>query len=145
MMKNVRTLCAVALTLLLCSAFTVKEGSDKDKKEKKDKQETVYAFGVGASFNDTVVYFTNIQVLDSVQLDKEGFLPKRELYAYQLKNYLDYDLKSPNYTCMIYFNKDKAKLSKEQAKLQTRYKKAKLAIVPIDAEAFAFTKPEEEQ
>lgn len=36
-------------------------------------------FGVAASFNDTVVYFTDIQVLDSVKLDKGGFLPKRDL------------------------------------------------------------------
>jgi hypothetical protein len=143
-MKNLRMISAVAIVLLLCSAFTMKDGKGNDKKAKKEKSEAVYAFGVAASFNDTLVYVSAIQVLDSVKLSKEGFLPKRDLYAYQLKNYLDYELKSPNYTCMIYFNKEKAKLSKELSKLQARYKKAKMVLIPIDSDAFSFKKPEEE-
>ena len=59
-MKYVRILFAVALAFVFCSAFTLK---DKEKKEK-----AVYAFGVGASFNDSVVYFTEVQMLDSVEL-----------------------------------------------------------------------------
>lgn len=66
-MKYVRILCAVALVFALCSAFTMK-----------DKEKAVYAFGVAASFNDSIVYYTDIQVLDSVELDKNGFLPKRD-------------------------------------------------------------------
>ena len=85
-MKYVRILCAVALVFALCSAFTMK-----------DKEKAVYAFGVAASFNDSIVYYTDIQVLDSVELDKNGFLPKRDLYTYQLKNYLEYNLKKPDY------------------------------------------------
>ncbi len=53
-MKYVRILCAVALVFALCSAFTMK-----------DKEKAVYAFGVAASFNDSIVYYTDIQVLDS--------------------------------------------------------------------------------
>lgn len=78
-MKYVRILFAVALVFMVCSAFSFKKG-------KEGKEKAVYAFGVAASFNDTVVYFTDIQVLDSVKLDKGGFLPKRDLYTYQLKN-----------------------------------------------------------
>mgnify|MGYP006873686016 FL=1 len=81
-MKYVRILFAVALVFMVCSAFSFKKGKG---------EKAVYAFGVAASFNDTVVYFTDIQVLDSVKLDKGGFLPKRDLYTYQLKNYLEYD------------------------------------------------------
>ena len=89
-MKYVRILCAVALVFALCSAFTMK-----------DKEKVVYAFGVAASFNDSIVYYTDIQVLDSVELDKNGFLPKRDLYTYQLKNYLEYNLKKPDYTLSL--------------------------------------------
>ena len=46
-MKYVRILCAVALVFALCSAFTMK-----------DKEKAVYAFGVAASFNDSIVYYT---------------------------------------------------------------------------------------
>lgn len=64
---------AVMLVFTLCTAFTMKS------------HKPVYAFGVAASFNDSVVYCTEIQVLDSTALDKNGFLPKRDLYSYQLK------------------------------------------------------------
>ncbi len=108
------------------------------------KNQHVYAFGVGASFNDTLVYWTSIQVIDSVKLDKNGFLPQREAYTYQLKNYIEYTLKRSNYTCMIYFSDDKAKLEKEEQKLKGKYKKSKgLHIQQLDAQSFTFKKPEE--
>lgn len=53
---------AVALIFTLCSAFTMKGG-----------HKPVYAFGVAAAFNDSVVYYTEIQQLDSVSLDKNNF------------------------------------------------------------------------
>ena len=54
-MKYVKILFAMALVLTMCSAFSLK----------KDHSKTVYAFGIAASFTDTVVYFTDIQILDS--------------------------------------------------------------------------------
>ncbi|RGN33401.1 hypothetical protein [Bacteroides oleiciplenus] len=136
-MKYVRVLFAVALVFMVCSAFSFKKG-------KGDKEKAVYAFGVAASFNDTVVYFTDIQALDSVKLDKNGFLPKRDLYTYQLKNYLEYDLRCLDYTCMIYFSENKKKLEKEAAKVKSKYKKNKtIVLMPVASEAFRFKKPEE--
>lgn len=136
-MKYVRILFAVALVFMVCSAFSFKKGNGGSEK-------AVYAFGVAASFNDTVVYFTDIQVLDSVKLDKSGFLPRRDLYAYQLKNYLEYDLQSPNYTCMIYFSESKKKLEKEAIKVKGKYKKSRdIVVMPIASEAFSFKKPQE--
>ena len=132
-MKYVRILCAVALVFALCSAFTMK-----------DKEKAVYAFGVAASFNDSIVYYTDIQVLDSVELDKNGFLPKRDLYTYQLKNYLEYNLKKPDYTCMIYFSENRKKLEKEAVKVKGKYKKSKnMVLQVVKPEAFTFTKPQE--
>ncbi|MDE6348035.1 MAG: hypothetical protein K2L60_05145 [Bacteroides sp.] len=133
-MKYVRILCAAVLAFTLCSAFTMK---DKEKK-------AVYAFGVAASFNDSIVYYTDIQMLDSVTLDKNGFLPKRESYTYQLKNYLEYNLNKPDYTCMIYFSESKSKLEKEAVKVQGKYKKNKgMLLETIKSEVFTFTKPQE--
>ncbi len=77
-MKYVKILFAIALVFTMCSAFSLK----------KDHSKPVYAFGISASFTDTVVYFTDIQILDSAKVSKEGFLAHRELYSYQLKNYL---------------------------------------------------------
>ncbi len=137
-MKYIRIFLAVSLIFSVCSAFSLKA---KDK----NKEKTVYAFGVAVSFNDTVVYYTAIQKLDSVEL-KKGFLPKRELYTYQLKNYLEYELKSPDYTCMIYFSENKSKLGKEEAKLKSKYKQHKsFSLVPIAPEAFAFKYPKSDE
>ena len=133
-MKYVKILFAVALVFTMCSAFSLK---------KKEGTKPVYAFGVSASFTDTVVYYTNIQVLDSIFLDKDGFLPNRELYSYQLKNFLEYNMSQPNRTCMIYFSENKKKIDKEQAKLLAKFKKnssVKVELLPTDK--FRFTKPE---
>lgn len=133
-MKYVKILFAVALVFTLCSAFSLKKGEHKP----------VYAFGVSASFTDTVVYYTETQVLDSVALDKNGFLPHREIYSYQLKNYLEIDKGQPNRTCMIYFSENQKKLEKEAAKVLGKYKKNKsVALEKIDTQSFKFTKPEE--
>ena len=101
-MKYIRLIMAVALTFLVCSAFTMK----------KDKEKPVYVFGVAASFTDTLVYYTDIQLLDSVYLNEHGFLPQRDLYSYQLKNHLEYNMNKLNYTCVIYFSDNKKKLEK---------------------------------
>ena len=76
-------------------------------------------------------------------LDKNGFLPKRDLYSYQLKNYLEYDMKKPDYTCMIYFSESKKKLEKEAVKVKAKYKKGTMALQTIAPDKFSFKKPEE--
>lgn len=133
-MKYVKILLAVALVFTLCSAFSFKKATNKP----------VYAFGVSASFTDTVVYYTGIQLLDSVYLDKDGFLPRRDLYSYQFKNYLEIEQNIPNRTCMIYFSDSKAKLEKEATKVMTKYKKNKsVTLEKVNPEKFRFVKPEE--
>ena len=133
-MKYVKILFAIALVFTMCSAFSLKKGSHKP----------VYAFGISASFTDTVVYYTDIQLLDSVHLDKGGFLPHRELYSYQLKNFLEFEMNLPNRTCMIYFSENRKKLEKEATKILSKYKRSNRIIVTrVDSEKFRFTKPEE--
>ncbi|MCD8184834.1 MAG: hypothetical protein LUE99_19160 [Bacteroides sp.] len=132
-MKYVKIIFAVAFVFTLCTAFTMKNGGNKP----------VYAFGIAASFNDSVVYYTEVQLLDSVSLDKNGFLPKRDLYSYQLKNYIEYDLQKPDYTCMIYFAESKKKLEKEAAKVKGKYKKDVMVLKAIEPVKFTFKKPEE--
>lgn len=132
-MKKFRIILPVLLVLLLCSAFTAKS----------DKNKPVYAFGVSSSFVDTVVYYTNIQILDSAALDKNGFLKEREMYSYQLKNYLELERNLPNRTCVIYFNRDKKKLTKELNKLIGNYRKNKdIVVKQMSSEEFKFVKPE---
>ena len=133
-MKYVKILFAIALVFTMCSAFSLK----------KDHSKPIYAFGISASFTDSVVYFTDIQVLDSATLTKEGFLTHRELYSYQLKNYLEDNRLQENSTCMIYFSENKKKLEKEATKILNKYKKNnRMTVSRIDSDKFHFTKPEE--
>ena len=129
-MRKIYSLLLLALVFVAESAFTPK-----------GKGKTVYAFGLAASFNDSIVYYTEIQTLDSISLDKNGFLPKRDLYTYQLKNYLEYQMQKSDYTCMIYFAENKAQLQKTASKLKGKYKQSTLQLLPPDK--FTFTKPEE--
>lgn len=133
-MKYVKILFAVALVFTMCSAFSFKKNHSKP----------VYAFGISASFTDTVVYFTDIQVLDSAKISKEGFLSHRELYSYQLKNYLEDNKLQENSTCMIYFSENKTKLEKEATKILNTYRKNKnMSVLRLELDKFHFTKPEE--
>ena len=130
-MKFAKIALSLILAFVVCSAFSFK----KAKKE-------VYAFVVSASFTDTVVYYTEIQLLDSVQLDKNGFLPQRDLYSYQLKNYLELEKNLSNRTCMIYFSENKVKLNKEMAKIVSQYKKNKsVTLREVKTTEFSFKKP----
>lgn len=134
-MKYLRLLSAAAVVIVICSSFAVKRANSN-----------VYAFGFAASFKDTVVYLTPIQVLDSVTLDKTThFLPQRDLYSYQLKNYLEYELGKPGYTCMIFFSKRLKKLEKEMKKLRGLYgKDSGLELRTLTPDKFSFTKPAEQ-
>ena len=133
-MKYVKILFAIALVFTMCSAFSLK----------KDHSKPVYAFGISASFTDTVVYFTDIQILDSAKVSKEGFLSHRELYSYQLKNYLEDNQLQQNSTCMIYFSENKKKLEKEATKILNKYKKNnRMTVSRIDSDKLHFTQPEE--
>ena len=133
-MKYVKILFAIALVFTMCSAFSLK----------KDHSKPVYAFGISASFTDSVVYFTVIQILDSAKVSKEGFLAHRELYSYQLKNFLEDNQLQQNSTCMIYFSENKKKLEKEATKILNKYKRSnRITVSRIYGEKFRFTNPDQ--
>ena len=131
-MKNIKILGALLLVFIMCSAFSMKK---KDGKQ-------VYIAGVSASFKDSLVYFTDIQLVDSVILDKNKMLPQRQQYSYQLKTYLESKLGQSNRTCFIYFDSNKTKLEKSIKKMKDKYQKSGKSIIrQVDSE-FKFTKAE---
>lgn len=120
------------LVFVVCSAFSFK----------KKGQAEVYMVGVSASFSDSLVYFTDIQLVDSVTLDKDDMLPQRQQYSYQLKTYLEAKTGQANRTCFVYFNENKAKLEKSIKKMKDKYQKSGKSILrQVDPE-FKFTKAE---
>lgn len=82
----------------------------------------VYMFGFAASFNDTIVHFTEVQTVDSVWIEqKKKFLLGRDNYSYQLQNYLTNHKNMPNRTCVVVFDLNKKKLEKKYLKLKRKY------------------------
>lgn len=132
-MRFIKVLCSLLVVLTLCSAFSLKGNKGK----------SVYIVGVSASFTDSLVYFTEIQLLDSVKLDKNKMLPERAQYSYQLKNYLENQEGLTNRTCFVYFSTNKKKLQKTLDKMKTKYQKGKTMLIrQVNPNEFRFTKPE---
>lgn len=102
---------------MLCMAFAPHEVAAKIKPIDK-----MYMFGFSASFKDSIVYFTDIQAVDSAWIDtKTKFLQGRELYSEQLKNHLATNLNESNRTCIVMFAKKRSKLEKKYLKLKRLY------------------------
>ena len=132
LMRFFKILFAIAIVFTVCTGAS-----------KKDKAKQVYAFGMAASFSDTTVYFTNIQVLDSVKL-RNSFLPLRDLYSMQLEEYMISNGLLKNCTSMIFFSESQKKLEKEAVKLMNKYMKNKgIRVEKLELDKFRFTKPEE--
>lgn len=102
------------------------------------KPARVYLCGFAASFNDSTVYFTDVQQVDSAYLDtKTKFLYSRDNYSYQLKEYL----KGQNFTtptCVTLFATDRKKLEKKMAKMRKKYSNGKYIVKGIKAADFTY-------
>ena len=109
----------------------------------KDKHKYgVYITGDSASFSDSLVYFTNIQYVDSAAVDDKDLLVGRAEYSMQLKDYLESNKQLKNRTCFVYFNRKKKNLQKEINKLKEKYQKNKsIVVLEVDSE-FIFKKAE---
>ena len=81
----------------------------------------VFMFGFAASFNDSTVYFTDIQEVDSVWLEtKNKFLYSRDNYSYQFKDHLK-TLGEEHPTCLVVFADKRKDVEKKYFKLRKRY------------------------
>ena len=131
-MKFIKVLVPLFFVMMVCSAFMPK-----------DKVNGIYMVGVSASFADSLVYFTDIQFLDSVTLDKKTtLLPNRNQYSEQLDDYMEQIKGMSHRTSFIYFNENKAKLEKAVKKLKEEYKEGGKSILRETGSDFKFTKAE---
>ena len=93
---------------------------------KKVQVPKMYIFGFAASFNDTIVHFTNVQEIDSAWIEKKNdFLQTRELYSYQLRDFLANKKEMPRRTCIVYANKNRKKVEKKFLKFKKLYTQSK--------------------
>ena len=86
---------------------------------KKQQVEKMYMFGMAAAFTDTIVHFTNIQIVDSVWIEsKNNFLQDRDVYSNQLRTFLRDKQQSPNRTCIVFYSTKREKLEKKYQKMK---------------------------
>ena len=139
-------ICLICLLgALQLSAFAApKDKAPKEKKEKKVKIEEprrVYMFGVAENFNDSTVYLTDVQHLDSITITPEGSLLNHAGYSLQLKVYLEGTLNELNQTCAVIYSDKKKKLDKRFTKTRKRYEADKnKTLIRVGTDAFTFQK-----
>ncbi len=106
------------LTMACCIAMFC---GTQDATAKNKMVPKVYAFGVSTSFNDSTVYITDIQDIDSAWIDsKTNFLKNREDYSYQMNSYFD-ALGQKHRTCVIFCEVKRAKLAKKFERIKKKY------------------------
>ena len=119
---------ALAILLLAAATQTAQAQNAQQNIQKNIKVPYAYMFGFAASFSDSLVFFTEIQQVDSVWLTKKkGFLAGKSNYAYQLRNYCEEKMDLPKRTCVVVSSVKRKDVEKKYKKMMKKYvgKKAK--------------------
>ena len=127
-MKFVKIVASLFIVLAVCTASTM------------ENKKGMYMVGVSASFTDSLIYFTDIQFLDSVKKKKNELLPMRGQYSDQLDSYLEQVKGMENRTCFIYFDEKKDKVEKTIKKMKEKYQKDGKSILRDLGADFKFSK-----
>lgn len=136
-MKKFAYLCICVAATCLFASFTGKP---------KEKGETVYLFGFSASFSDSLVYFTDVQMIEGLQVEKKTkFLTNESGYTQQLKEYLEGTVGAKNRTCVTFHSTSKEKLQKKYLKLRKKYSDMNmLTVKDLNEQEFKYQKIEDE-
>ena len=108
----------------------------------------IYMFGFAASFNDSIVYLTDIQTVNAYLVNnRTKFLANREDYSYQLRNYLQSNGLEAYPTCITMFAENEKDATKKYLKLKEHYEtsKKKYSIKSLKDSQFKYTPVEPDQ
>ena len=106
----------------------------------KTEKRPAYLYGFATSFNDSTVWFVEIQLVEEAYIDsKTKFLCGRDSYSYQLRDYLrSAGCNTP--TCITGFALTKKKAEEKYLKLRTKYlSKGNYNIKYISSSDFKYT------
>ena len=89
---------------------------------KRMKVPKMYMFGFSASFQDSIVYMTDVQEVEGAWYDtKTKFLMGRQHYSYQLKDFLANNKQQPNRVCVVMYALTRKEAEKKFIKLRKEY------------------------
>ena len=107
--------------LLLCTVCTITVMGINEASAKRRQLSHIYMFGFSASFNDSIIYFTDIQTVDSAWIDdKTHFLQGRDIYSQQLKDYFAASMQ-PNRICVVMYAPTLKEAEKKYLKMRRIY------------------------
>ncbi|MCF0159325.1 MAG: hypothetical protein HUJ99_00905 [Bacteroidaceae bacterium] len=167
-MKKLTKIVSLLALVLFCSSFTESELDQNDKKKAKTEKaakarntrssghkkvlvessdtKPVWAFGFSASFTDSIVYFTDIQMLPNEKIKrKTHFMEGCSEYSNQMKFYLEDNLQLKNRTCTLFYGLKKEQAEKKYNEIRKRYaQQTHLTIKYLNSSEFQFAKPQTE-
>ena len=121
---------AILLMLLCCCTVCMAK-----------KPKSIYVLGVSYSFSDSIVYFTEIQKIDSVVFDAEHkMLPNRQHYSYELTDYMAFKENMPGRPSALFYAKKLSTMQKKEAKIKKKLLKKNKAVMYL-GNKFLFTRP----
>jgi hypothetical protein len=105
----------ILLSLLLSAVMPA------DLQAKADKTK-MYMFGFSASFQDSIIYMTDVQEIDGVWYEtKSKTLMERHQYSTQLKDFLTDNKEMPNRVCVVMFALTRKEAEKLFIKMRKEY------------------------
>jgi hypothetical protein len=109
-------------------------------KPKKVVQKPVYMIGVGFSLVDSMVFITDMQLVDSITIEKKTkFLVDRQLYSFQFQRYLEGAYKGGPYVPSVFFSPSRKKMERKYLSLHKRYVQSKdMRMILVDISQFRF-------
>lgn len=105
----------------------------------RDRQQSIYMFAYGTSFNDSTIYLSTVEVVKNATLEqKTNFLNNRLSYSNAFKQFLDVKY-SGIHTAAVFFNVKREKLEKMYLKIRRNTQKSRtMRLVEVPASDFRF-------
>lgn len=105
----------------------------------RDRQQSIYMFAYGTSFNDSTIYLSTVEVVKNATLEqKTNFLNNRLSYSNAFKQFLDVKY-SGIHTTAVFFNVKREKLEKMYLKIRRNTQKSKaMHLVEVPVSDFRF-------
>lgn len=102
------------------------------------KADNTYIYGIAYSPTDSVIYMTDIRLLENVTIQKKtNFLASRNEYSVQMKRYMESEGIN-DYVCATVYKPTYNQIYKDYTKLKKLYEKKGLLINIIDQMKFQF-------
>lgn len=105
----------------------------------RDRQQSIYMFAYGTSFNDSTIYLSTVEVVKNATLEqKTNFLNNRLSYSNAFRQFLDVKY-SGIHTTAVFFNVKREKLEKMYLKIRRNTQKSKaMRLVEVPVSDFRF-------